>query len=70
MAKKKKTPRATTIPDDMSTWTHEQFVADARAMQEEDAKYVPTAEERAMGEHFMRKQESASGWYQRDPNAD
>jgi len=71
MPKKTPQPPSEAVDEnDWSTWTHEQFVADARAMQAEDAKYVPTAEDLKMGERFMRKQESASGYNQVDPNAD
>jgi hypothetical protein len=57
-------------PEDWSTWTHEDFVADARRMAAEDAmRPPPTAEELEMGLRFLRKQESACGWNQRDPNA-
>jgi len=57
-------------PDPDGTWTHEQYVADARADAAADAAYIPTAEELEMAARFMKKQESASGWNQRDPNAD
>jgi 8-oxo-dGTP pyrophosphatase MutT (NUDIX family) len=57
-------------PPGHETWTHDEYVADARAMQAEAAAYTPSTEEREEMEHFMRKAESASGYNQADPNAD
>ena len=57
-------------PGGFASLTHEELVAWTRAMLAKDAEYVPTAEDLAMGEQFRRKQESASGFNQVDPNAD
>lgn len=71
---KKKTPPQRTVPfdpQDWSTWTHEDYVAHAKAMQEEDARRPPpTEEELEVARHFAAKQASACGWNQVDPNAD
>ena len=56
-------------PGGFASLTHEELVAWTRAMAAKDAEYVPTAEDLVMGERFARKQESASGYNQVDPNA-
>ena len=77
MPKKKQQPptpdpmeyQGDTWPEGMEHWTHEDYVAYTKAMFEEDAKYIPTPEEREVARHLRDKMESASSMNQRDPNA-
>jgi hypothetical protein len=56
-------------PGGFEHMTQAQFDAWVRAMEAEDARHVPTAEDLEMGRHFAEKQASASSMNQRDPNA-
>jgi 8-oxo-dGTP pyrophosphatase MutT (NUDIX family) len=58
-----------TWPEGHEQWTHEDYVAHAKAMQARDEAHVYTAEELEVARHLKDKMASASSMNQPDPNA-